>query len=471
MDAKKVLAFSIGPISGAVLGLITLPIIAWYFSPEDIGRLTMLTVTISFSLLLFSLGLDQAYVREFHEVKDKPSLLKGVFLPGFILLTFSLVLLLLIPISISKILFDIESSLLSTLIICGILLSFISRFLSLILRMQERGLAFSMSQLLPKLFFLLMILSFLLFNVPSVFENLLIANILSLFAVFIIFVWNTRAEWMSAMKSLIDKSKQKQMINYALPLIGSGLAFWGLTAIDKFFLRSLSSLSELGIYSVAVTFAGVALVFQSIFSTIWVPTVYKWIAEKVDLKKIKNIMDLVALAIILIWSVAGIFSWAVAYILPADYENVQHILLLAIAYPLLYSLAESTGVGIGIERKTMFALLATVVALVVNVICNWFLIPIYGAAGAAMGSAVAFSVFFIIRTEASSRLWISFERHRMYIFIIMLLTLSLFVNIVDLNNFHTVIYGFILVCSVIVYRDQSLQIYQFSQDKIKKIFK
>ena len=107
MDAKKVLAFSIGPISGAVLGLITLPIIAWYFSPEDIGRLTMLTVTISFSLLLFSLGLDQAYVREFHEVKDKPSLLKGVFLPGFILLTFSLVLLLLIPISISKILFDI----------------------------------------------------------------------------------------------------------------------------------------------------------------------------------------------------------------------------------------------------------------------------------------------------------------------------------------------------------------------------
>ena len=125
MDAKKVLAFSIGPISGAVLGLITLPIIACYFSPDDIGRLTMLTVTISFSLLLFSLGLDQAYVREFHEVKDKPGLLKGVFLPGFILLTISLLFLLLMPISISKLLFDIESSFLSTLIICGILLSFV----------------------------------------------------------------------------------------------------------------------------------------------------------------------------------------------------------------------------------------------------------------------------------------------------------------------------------------------------------
>ena len=118
----------------------------------------------------------------------------------------------------------------------------------------------------------------------------------------------------------------------------------------------------------------------------------------------------------------------------------------------------------------MFALLATVVALVVNATSNWFLIPIYGASGAAMGSAVAFSIFFIIRTEASSLLWMSFERRRMYIFVILLLLLSLFVNIVDLNNFHIVLYGFIFIFSVLVYREQSLQIYQFSLDKFKKIF-
>lgn len=470
MNFKKVTEFSIGPLGGAILGVVTLPIIAWYFSPEDIGRLTIFTVSISFSLLIFSLGLDQAYVREFHEVKDRPRLLRGVFLPGFFLLITILILIILLPISISKILFDIESSLLSALLIFGILISFISRFLSLILRMQERGLAFSMSQLLPKLFFLSIILCYLVFNISPIFKNLLIANIFSLFTVFLIFAWNTRHEWLKASKSFIDMTKQKQMMSYAIPLIGSGIAFWGLTAMDKFFLRSLSSFTELGIYSVAVTFAGVALVFQSIFSTIWVPTVYKWTAEKVDLKKIKNIMDLVVLAIILIWSIAGIFSWTVTYILPVDYENVQHILLLAMAYPLLYSLAESTGVGIGIERKTMFALLATVVALVVNATSNWFLIPIYGASGAAMGSAVAFSIFFIIRTEASSLLWMSFERRRMYIFVILLLLLSLFVNIVDLNNFHIVLYGFIFIFSVLVYREQSLQIYQFSLDKFKKIF-
>lgn len=269
MNFKKVTEFSIGPLGGAILGVVTLPIIAWYFSPEDIGRLTIFTVSISFSLLIFSLGLDQAYVREFHEVKDRPRLLRGVFLPGFFLLITILILIILLPISISKILFDIESSLLSALLIFGILISFISRFLSLILRMQERGLAFSMSQLLPKLFFLSIILCYLVFNISPIFKNLLIANIFSLFTVFLIFAWNTRHEWLKASKSFIDMTKQKQMMSYAIPLIGSGIAFWGLTAMDKFFLRSLSSFTELGIYSVAVTFAGVALVFQSIFSTIW----------------------------------------------------------------------------------------------------------------------------------------------------------------------------------------------------------
>lgn len=67
MTPQKIAAFAIGPIGGAVLGLISLPIITWFFSQEDVGRMAMLQVTLGFSILLFSLGLDQSYVREFHE--------------------------------------------------------------------------------------------------------------------------------------------------------------------------------------------------------------------------------------------------------------------------------------------------------------------------------------------------------------------------------------------------------------------
>lgn len=433
MKAKNIIHFSIGPIGSAALGLITLPIVAWLFSPEDIGRLTMLNATVSFFLLLFSLGLDQAYVREFHEVHDKPILLKSAFIPGFGVLLFVLAVLMLSPWSPSLILFGIDSLFLTVLLFAAILLTFASRFLSLILRMQERGLAFSMSQLLPKLLFLSIVLLYVWFGADAVFDNLIMANFLALLAVFIIYAWNTRNDWMPAFGATIDKAKQLQMIRYSMPLIGSGVAFWGLTTMDKIFLRSLSSFEQLGIYSVAVSFAGAALVFQAIFSTVWVPVVYKWAAEGIDHQKIKNVMEYVTLAVVVLWSIAGMFSWVITLILPPEYFEVQYILLAAIAYPLLYTLSESTGVGIGITRKTVYSLLAAVIALAFNAFGNWILVPYYGSAGAAMASAISFFIYFIIRTEVSVMVWKSFERFRMYLLILGLLSLSLFINLLKIQ--------------------------------------
>ncbi len=468
MNARKILAFSVGPIGAAVLGLITLPIVAWLFSPEDIGRLTMLQVTVSFALLLFSLGLDQAYVREFHEVQDKPGLLKAVFVPGFVILLLVLAGLTLCPWSPSLLLFGIDSLFLTSLLYASILLSFGSRFLSLILRMQERGLAFSMSQLLPKLLFLVIVLGYVWLGAKAGFDNLIIANFLSLLAVFVIYVWNTRKDWLPALTATIDKAKLSQMIHYAIPLIGSGLAFWGLTAMDKVFLRSLSSFEELGIYSVAVSFAGAALVFQTIFSTVWAPVVYKWAAEGIELQKIKNVMDYVTLAVVMVWSFAGMFSWVVTYVLPPEYDNVQYILLTAMAYPLLYTLSESTGVGIGIKRKTLFSLLAAVMALIVNAIGNWLLIPIYGAAGAAMASAIAFFIFFVIRTEASSKLWESFERWRMYGLMLGLVVLSLVLNSIQINSILIVlIYFAVWMVALVMFKRQTIKSVNYFLVKLK----
>lgn len=470
MNARKVLAFSVGPIGGAALGLITLPIVAWLFTPEDIGRLTMMQVTVSFALLLFSLGLDQAYVREFHEVQDKPGLLKAVFIPGFAILLLVLAALVFSPWSPSLLLFGIDSFFLTSLLYTAILLSFGSRFLSLILRMQERGLAFSMSQLLPKLLFLVIVLSYAWFGAEAIFENLIMANFLALLAVFAVYAWNTRKDWLPAFSATIDKAKQSQMIRYAIPLIGSGVAFWGLTAMDKVFLRSLSSFEELGIYSVAVSFAGAALVFQAIFSTVWAPVIYKWASEGVDPQKIKNVIDYVTLTVVVIWSLAGMFSWVVVYILPPEYNNVQYILLAAMAYPLLYTLSESTGVGIGIKRKTMFSLLAAIIALVFNAIFNWLLIPIYGAAGAAMASAAAFFIFFTIRTEASSKLWVSFERWRMYGLMVGLVVLSILLNVIKMDLIWIIVMNFVVILiALVMFKKQTIKSVDFVLTKIKKI--
>lgn len=470
MNARKIAYFSIGPIGGAILGFITLPIVAWFFTPEDIGRLTMLQVVISFSLLFFSLGLDQAYVREFYEVDDKPALLKSVIIPGQIVLWLTILVIALLPWSVSEILFGIDSIYLTTLLFLSVLIAFNSRFLSLILRMQERGFAFSMSQVLPKLIFLVVIFVYINFSFDAAFENLILAHLISLSAVFVIYAWNTREQWLPAISASIDRKNFIKMLRYAIPLIGGGLAFWGLTAMDKFFLRGLSSFNELGIYSMAVSFAGAALVFQAIFSTVWAPIVYKWVVEGVKPAKIKEVIDYVTLIVIVIWSLAGMFSWLTNYILPSSYEAVQFILIAAMAYPLLYTLSEATGIGIGIKRKTIYTMLAAVIALIINGIGNYLLIPIYGAAGAAVASALSFMIFFIIKTEISVMLWESFERKRMYVLVTVAMSFSLLINVEEINVLFSAILWLLLMLTTLVCYKKQLKLIIIYLNSSKKTF-
>ena len=469
MNVKTVIHFSIGPLGSAAIGIVTLPLITWFFAVDDIGRYSMLQLAISFSMMVFCLGLDQAYVREFHDVTDKFVLLKSVIVPGGMALGLALMLLWLMPWSISDFLFDVNSEYLTVLLFLGMLITFNSRFLSLVLRMEERGLAYSASQMLPKLFFLLIIGVYVWSGLEPVFDNLMLAYVFSQVVVLVVLLANTRCHWIPAASVAIDITKLKAMMGYAAPLIASGFAFWALTAMDKFFLRSLSSFEELGIYSIAISFAGAGLILKAIFTTVWVPTVYKWNAEGIDPLKIKKMIDVVTLVIIVVWSLAGMLSWLLVYILPPEYEKIQSILLPAMAYPLLYTLSEVTGIGITIKRKTKYMLLVAMVSLIINGVGNYFLIPSMGATGAAISSAIAFFVFFVLKTEVSTMLWIELYRLKMYLVILAALILSITVNLIELSVTYRVVSWFsILALSFFMYRCQILGWVSMARNRVRR---
>lgn len=422
MTPKKIAAFALGPIAGAGLSFITLPLITWFFSQEDVGRMAMLQVVVSFCTLLFTLGLDQAYVREFHETSNKPALLKTTILPGLILLITSLFIIFLFGNNLSIWLFDIDSTLLSLLVAIVILATFVSRFLSLILRMNEQGLAFSMSQMLPKLLLIMIIGSYILFNASKTITNLVLANVASVLLVCLVYAWNTRKEWSISLREKIDYDYLKEMLKFGIPLIFGGLAFWGLTATDKVLLKELSSFEELGLYSVAVSFAAAATIFQSIFSTVWAPTVYKWAATGEGLDKIYRVNRYVLLVVIVLFCLSGLLSGLVTFILPSNYDAVQWILVSCLGFPLLYTLSETTVVGLGITRRSKLAILPALLAFLINLLGNWWLIPIYGATGAAVSTCISFWLFFLIRTELAIYVWRPMPRLIMYSYTYLVVT-------------------------------------------------
>jgi O-antigen/teichoic acid export membrane protein len=322
--------------------------------------------------------------------------------------------------------------------------------------MQERALAFSMSQLIPKAVLLLLVGLVVLAGFPRGFLQLQLAFLISTIAVLLIYAWNTRKEWIPAFGAQINLAQLRILLRYSVPLIFAGLAYWGLSATSALTLRSLSSFRELGIYSVSTSFAGIAVIVQSIFSVIWAPVLYKWVANDADMSRVDRVARQGLAVVCGVFVICGMLSWLIDYALPSQYAEVKYLVMCSIAQPLLYALSEVTSVGINIMRRTMLSVWSTLVAFLTNLGLNLWLVPSFGASGAVVANAIAFLVFFVARTESSAFVWRQFPRVKLYVFTSAAIVLSVLTVILGpmTGVFFSVIWAIALPLVVWVFREE-----------------
>ncbi|WP_428505530.1 lipopolysaccharide biosynthesis protein [Roseateles sp.] len=418
MNRRSILGFAVGPIGASALGFVSLPLSTWLFAPDDVGRISMLQTATAIGTVAFTLGLDQSFARQYHQSHQRGALLRTTAWPGLaLLLTVALALMALWPEFLSQQMFGIASTSLSAVALLGIIAAYLSRFSSLVLRMGERGLAFSMSQLLPKLL-LIACLGVLAFDPRRHFDQLLAAQTASLVAASAIFAWNTRSAWL--LKDAPPPSGAPKapglptLLRYGLPMMTAGLAYWTLEAVDKVMLRSLSTFSELGHYSVAMGVASVAATLSTIFTTVWVPTAFKWAEEPNCGPRIAALQRKLVAASLLIVSGAGSLSFVLDWLLPASYGPVRELLALCMLPALFYAVSEVTGIGAAIAHRSGLVLLSAVITAAVNVALNFWLIPLWGAGGAATATSLSFFLMLILRTESSAMSWQSLPRAGVY---------------------------------------------------------
>lgn len=455
MNKKKILAYAIGPVGSGIFSVATLPIITWFYNVDDVGRISMLQIFTSFAILFFCLGLDQSYVRAYHDSDNKPLLLKHAMFPGVcICILSSLLIFIYKPDFISKILYSVESVYLSFLTFFCFIVALISRFLSLTLRMQERAIAFSMSQVLPKILLLLFVISAVVWAGSRDSKQLFTANALALFIACLIFAWNTRNDWIPAFAQKFDKVEFQTHLSYGFPLLIGGLASWGLNVSDRIFLRLFSSYTDLGVYSVAMSIASAATIFATIFNTIWAPLVFKWVSSsEIDLKKIDDISEYILMAIYFIVVVAGLFSWLLDFILPNQYLSVKYLIIICIIGPLFYTLSEVTGIGIAIAKKTRFSMYASIAAMLTSIVLNFFLVKKLGALGAAISTAFSFWFFYILRTEFSQLVWRKTIKIRGYLITFSILLISSIYSLLMMSiGLQMAYWGMFLILGMFIFK-------------------
>jgi O-antigen/teichoic acid export membrane protein len=210
-------------------------------------------------------------------------------------------------------------------------------------------------------------------------------------------------------KPKFNKNLMKKGLKYGIPLIPSAIFAWGLYSADNISLRAWSNFTEIGLYSAATKITMFLTIIKTSFSTFWVPTYFRWHENGEAKYKFIKVSQLVSTALFIIFCLVVIFKDIIILVFDQRYHEAIFIVPFLLFFSLLYTISETTNMGIFLSRKTFYSMLATGLALVINFSGNYFLIPKMGGIGASISTAFAFLAYFWVNTLASRRLWYKFE--------------------------------------------------------------
>lgn len=415
MDTKEILGYAAGSIGSAILAVIILPLLSWYFPADDIGRIVLMQTAAGLTVSVLCLGLDQAYIREYYAAADKDTLFKTLFLPPLLFSAAIAALLLSRPSLPSEILFSLDDAAAGIGLVLFELSFLPIRFLLLVLRMEGRALAFSSAQLVPKLAILLLLpLTVGLLHFPANTAVLTTVYALANLAAAAFLLFQNRCRLKAVRRAPFSPAVLHRGLRYGIPLALSSLAYWGLASADRLFLKKYAGLEQLGVYSMGISFGGAALLFQSIFSTVWTPYIFRAIEENATPARLSATAESAAALLAAALCLTGIFSPLASLLLPENYAAVRFTVVSCMLPPLFYTLTEISGIGLNVVRKTRPIALATLGALAANLLLLGLAVPSGGTRGAAVACAASFWLFFVFKTESSCRLWQPLKRLPLY---------------------------------------------------------
>lgn len=432
---KKFLSFGMGNIIVLILGFISTPIITRIVKPEDMGVFSMFSTISNLIVLIALLGLDQAFVRFFYEEieEERFNLMKRIVkIPIYIMILLTVVGSVLYK-PISKFIFTEISVGMFYILVLQCFLGIISRFLILYIRMEQRAKLYSTLQIIGKAIYIIGIIVFL--NFTQNYKLLVISLVLSNLIITVISLIIQRKNIFSTSEKKI-KTEMRQLLQYGMPLVVTMAITWIMQSIDKIFIKNFSGYTELGLYASAFSIVALINAIQGAFTTFWVPVANeKFKSNPDDRKFFEKITKGITIIMLLIAILVIVFKDLLIILLGNEYRQAMFIFPFLVFIPVMYTISETTVVGISFMKKTKYTIWIALLSAIANIIGNMILVPSMGAKGAAISTGIAYIIFFVSRTLISKKLYnVNYGIHKILFLVFGLSILALYSSFNTFNN-------------------------------------
>jgi len=220
---------------------------------------------------------------------------------------------------------------------------------------------------------------------------LLIESVLTAIAMLFVYKFSNQ----SIRKWKFSNIYAKDMLKDSFPLIFAAISVMIYVKIDQIMLANMSTSSEVGNYAAAVRFSEIwyfvpMFVCASIFPSIVRSKERSVYEYQTRIKQLYDLMGWLSWIIVIFMSLIG--TSAVKVLLGAEFDRAIPILLLHIwATPFVF-LGVARSQWLMAENLTSLSFKTSILGAIVNIVLNYFLIPVYGGVGAAIATVISYAV-------------------------------------------------------------------------------
>jgi O-antigen/teichoic acid export membrane protein len=403
--AKHSAVYGLGALVQRFLGLLLLPVYTRYLSPSDYGMVEVLLALTVAAVAFLRLGVASAFFRFYFDSSETAHRLLVVRTSfWFTMAMATLGLLAGVGLSgqISSVLFDsADDAELVAAAFVGLWTQMNFEQLAAVFRVEERSVAFVSASLasVATSIAATLILVVWLDQGPL---GVIVGGFTGTLLVYLVLL-AYRREQLGFQLSL---PLLREMNRFGIPFVPAAFFLWAVNFSDRLFLVELSGTDEVGLYSVGVRIASVAMLLVTAFRLGW--PAFAYAIEDEGEARTTYAFVLTYVVLLMSWLAVALTllsPWLVDTIAaPAFGESSR------VVGPLAFGAIGFAGyvvvvIGVGRIRRTQFNWVVTGIAAAVNVALNLILIPRYGMMGAGVATLVSFTTMFAVMAWWAQRVY------------------------------------------------------------------
>lgn len=224
----------------------------------------------------------------------------------------------------------------------------------------------------------------------------------------------------------IDRALYKKMLRFSLPVIPHSVSWWIANSSDKYILTYFAGAAAVGVYSVSYKIPSIIMTVMGFFTSAWQLSAVEDFGSEKSKQFFAGVYNKCVVINVLLAAALIVTAKPFGYVLYAkEFFEAWHYVPVLIIANVFNVLAMFLGSVYTAAKRTKMLAVSTVAGALGNIVLNFVLIPFMGALGAAIATAAAYVLMWIIRVINTRKLLafpIDFKRDIMLFIVLIALT-------------------------------------------------